>query len=245
MSDNVMFKRFALPDERYNEKGYISWTRNSTVRAIKGALTHLGRSDQALRIQLISLLSAYPSSWVRRFIENVGRTTTLEAKDHARAVGPGLKQKVRIPITRNRRLGEKERFFMEWINRKENVESSPEINRHAATGTLLKTVKQYRILNRLKGYLKYVKDAEEEGPFPCYSKSTFYLRNEEIGLYDAKSEAGLCPNCHQYGTETWEMVKTCIKLFVPITDERRSTWMSQIDEFSRVEEKLRVLLIVH
>jgi hypothetical protein len=233
MSNNMLFKRFTLPDEKYNEKGYINWTKNPTVIAIKSATTHLGRSDQALRIQLVSLLSAYPSTWVRRFLGNVGRTTCTEAIDHARAVGPGLKQKIRIPLTRNRRVGEKERFFMEWISRKENVESSPEINRDSATGKLLKTEKKYRILNRLKGYTKYVKDAATEGPFPCYHKSTFYLRNEEIGLYDTKGEAGLCPNCHQYGTETWEMVKTCIKLFVPVTDERRSTWISSTDKFEQ------------
>jgi hypothetical protein len=233
MSNNLLFKRFTLPEEKYNDKGYISWTKNPTVIAIKGAIAHLGRSDQALRVQLISLLSAYPSTWVRHFIENVGRTTIAGAIDHARAVGPGLKQKIRIPLTRNRRVGEKERFFLEWISRKENVESSPEINRDSATGKLLKTEKRYRILNRLKGYTKYVKDAAAEGPFPCYHKSTFYRRNEEIGLYDTKCEAGLCPNCHQYGTETWEMVKTCIKLFVPVTDERRSTWISSTDKFEQ------------
>ena len=122
---------------------------------------------------------------------------------------------------------------MEWISRKENVGSSPEINRDSATGKLLKTKKKYRILNQLKGYTKYVKDAATEGPFPCYHKSTFYKRSEEIGLYDTKGEAGLCPNCHQYGTETWEMVRTCIKLFIAAMDECRSTWISSTNKFEQ------------
>ena len=233
MSNNILFKRFTLSDEKYNEKGYVNWTKNPIVIAIKSATSHLGRSDQALWVQLVSLLSSSPSTWVRRFLGNVGRTTSTEAMIHAQAFGPGLKEKMRVPLTRNRRVGEKERFSMEWISRKENVESSPEINRDSATGKLLKTEKKYRILNQLKGYTKYVKDAATEGPFPCYHKSTFYRRNEEIGLYDTKSEAGLCPNCHQYGTETWATVKTCIKLFVPVTDERRSSWISSTDNFEQ------------
>jgi hypothetical protein len=94
MSKNLLFKRFTLPDEEYNNKGYISWTKNPTVIAIKGAITHLGRSDQVLRVQLNSLLSSYPSTWVRHFIANVGRDTTTRALDHTRAVGAGLKQKI-------------------------------------------------------------------------------------------------------------------------------------------------------
>ena len=120
---------------------------------------------------------------------------------------------------------------MEWISRKENVESSPEINRDSAAGKLLKTENKYRILNRLKGYTKYVKDAATEGPFPCHHKSTFYRHNEEIGLQDTNGgEAGLCPICHQYGPETWAMVKTCIELFVPVMDEHRSSWISSRDQ---------------
>ena len=100
----------------------------------------------------------------------------------ARALGPGLKHIIRVSLTLNRRVGEKECFSMEWISRKENVESSPEINRDSAAGKLLKTENKYRILNRLKESTKYVKDAATEGPFPCHHKSTFYRHNEEIGL---------------------------------------------------------------
>jgi hypothetical protein len=51
---------------------------------------------------------------------------------------------------------------MEWMSCKENVESSSEIHRDAS-GTLLKTVKKYHILNWLKGHTKYFfKDDHEE-----------------------------------------------------------------------------------
>jgi hypothetical protein len=50
-------------------------------------------------------------------------------------------------------------------------------------------------------------------------------------LCNAKCEAGLCPNCHQHGTETWEMVRTCVKLFVP--DECGSTWISSTNKFEQ------------
>jgi hypothetical protein len=180
MSNNMLFKRFALPDEKHNEKGHISWTKNPTVIATKGAVTHLGCLDQALRVQLVSLLSSCPSTWVRRFIENIGRTAFAEAVDHTRSVGAGLKQKTQVPLTRNRRAGEKERFFMEWMSRKENVESSPEINRDPVTGKLLKTEKRCRVLNCLKGCTNHVKDAATEGPFHCCHQSTFCCRDEEI-----------------------------------------------------------------
>jgi hypothetical protein len=63
MSNNMLFKRFALPDEKHNEKGHMNWTNDPTATATKSAIAHLGRSDQALRIQLVSLLSAHPSTW--------------------------------------------------------------------------------------------------------------------------------------------------------------------------------------
>jgi hypothetical protein len=121
---------------------------------------------QALRVQLVSLLSLHPSTWVQRFIENVGRSLFAEAVDHTQSVGAGLIQKTRVLLTRNRGAGEKECSFLEWMSRKENAESSPEINRDPATGKLLKTEKWCRVLNHLKGRTKCIKDAAMEGPFP-------------------------------------------------------------------------------
>jgi hypothetical protein len=75
---------------------------------------------------------------------------------------------------------------------------------------------KYRILNEHKVYELYHKDAMKEG-YPVYCQSPFYVRQDELGLVDHKSDAGLCPNCHRYGAETWDDVKQCIELLYPPT----------------------------
>jgi hypothetical protein len=75
MSNHLLSKRFTLPEKKHNKKGCTSWTKNSAVIAIKGVVTHLDHSDQALRVQLIHLLGACPSTWMQHFTENVGKTT--------------------------------------------------------------------------------------------------------------------------------------------------------------------------
>jgi len=39
MSNNMLSKKLTLPDEKYNKTGYVNWTKNQTVIAIKSATT--------------------------------------------------------------------------------------------------------------------------------------------------------------------------------------------------------------
>jgi hypothetical protein len=56
-----------------------------------------------------------------------------------------------------------------------------------------------------KGYEKYSKDAIKER-YPLLVRD-FYTWQDEVGLVDPKSDAGLCPNYHRYGEETWDGIK--------------------------------------
>jgi hypothetical protein len=64
----------------------------------------------------------------------------INAKDHAKAVGPGLHPEVETPVERNRRYGPKKRSL--WLERSENVEYSPEIKR-LRSGELVKESIKY------------------------------------------------------------------------------------------------------
>jgi hypothetical protein len=231
MTDNPTFKRFALPNFAggKSEDSYLRFIKNPVVQAIKTSLEKLGTKDQKLRLNLTSLLTMYPQDWVTRHIGRLGRTTTRNAKDHAQAVGPGLRTEFETPVERNRRFGPKDEFLSQWLDRRENVEYSPEIKR-LRSGELVKESIKYRILNAHKGYEKYKKDAQKEG-YPVYSQSHFYIREDELGLVDPKSDAGLCPNCHRYGKETWDDVKQCIELLYMPTNPKRQSALDQANRF--------------
>jgi hypothetical protein len=116
------------------------------------------------------------------------------------------------------------------LERAENVEHSPEIKR-LRSGELVNYSIKFRILNEHKGYEKYNKDAMKEG-FPIYCQSHFYVRqDDELGLVDPKSDAGLCPNCHHYGAETWDDVKQCIELLYPPTNPMRRLSLEEVKRF--------------
>jgi hypothetical protein len=59
---------------------------------------------------------------------------------------------------------------------------------------------------------------QNEERYPVYSQSHFYIRQDELGLVDPKSDAGLYPNLHRYGEETWDDTKQCIELLSPSTN---------------------------
>jgi hypothetical protein len=59
------------------------------------------------------------------------------AKDHAKAVGPGLRPEVETPVERNRRYSLKEELLSLWLERSENVKYSPEVKR-LRSGELVK-----------------------------------------------------------------------------------------------------------
>jgi hypothetical protein len=90
MSANPKFKRFALPSSDDSSKNDEERTKNPVVNSIKGALEALGRKDQALREQLLQLLSGYPKSWIQQHL-GVGRISAMKSKDHAAAFGAGLR----------------------------------------------------------------------------------------------------------------------------------------------------------
>jgi hypothetical protein len=236
MTENTTFKRFALPNlaDGKSEESYLQFTSNPVVQAIKTSLEQLGKKDQKLRLELTSLLAMYPQQWVTRYIDQLGRRTVRNATDHAKAVGPGLRPEVEMSVERNRRYGPKEVFLLQWLDHKDNVEHSPEIKR-LQSGELVKESIKYRILNGHKGYAKYKKDAEKEN-CPVYCQSHFYIRETELGLVDPKSDAGLCPNCHRYGEETWDDVKQCIELLYPATNSKRK---AALDQTKRLHEYFR------
>jgi hypothetical protein len=64
-----------------------------------------------------------------------------------------------------------------------------------------------------QGTLKCMDDATKAG-YPFYSEYFFCNQNDELQLYDWKSEAGLCPNFHRYGTKAWDKLVECITLFI-------------------------------
>jgi hypothetical protein len=159
---------------------------------MKTALETLGTKDQKHRLSLASLLSMYPQDWVTRYVDKLEKTTMRNAKDISSAVGPGLRPAFETPVERNRRYGLKEEFLSLWLQQAENVEHSPEIKR-LRSGELVKESIKYRILNGHKGYEKCSRDAKNEG-YPVYSQSHLCIRQDELGLVDPKSDAGLCPN---------------------------------------------------
>jgi hypothetical protein len=230
MTNNKRFRNFAMPDCKTTEQGFEEFKRNPVVLQIKSAIKTLGLKNQQLREQLVSLLNDYPKLWIESYLD-VGRKTITSANDHAAAFGAGLTAPAGAckVIKRNCRGGPKEFYLQDWMKKKENTESSPEIKRNK-NGQLLKQNISYRILNRAKGYEKYKRDADAEG-FPAYGITHFYKRNEEMGLKDSKSEAGLCPNCNKYGAETWSELKASLKYLYPQTDSRRRAAEDSIDRF--------------
>jgi hypothetical protein len=63
-------------------------------------------------------------------------------------------------------------------------------------------------------------DATKTG-YPFYSEHFFYNQNDVLQLYDLKSEAGLCTNCHKYGTKAWDKLVERIKIFISEIGPRR------------------------
>jgi hypothetical protein len=187
MTENPRFRKFALPDLDDSQESYAKWTANPVVSAIKSALTTLGRRDQGLREQLLSLVSGYPKSWLQNHL-GVGRVLVNNAIDLASSVGPGMHPAVVKKLERDRRTRKKEEFLLKWMERKENSESSPEIRRDHS-GQLMQQTTTYRVINQYNGYKKYCSDSTKDG-FPHYSRAHFYLRNKEMGLIDSKSVAG-------------------------------------------------------
>jgi hypothetical protein len=151
------------------------------------------------------------------------------AKDISSAVGPGLHPAFETPVERSQRYGSKEEFLSLWLQRAENVEHSPEIKR-LRSGELVKESIKYTTLNGHKGYEKYNEDAKSEG-YPVCSQSHFYIRQDELGLVDPRSDAGLCPNCHRYGQEPWDDVKQCIELLYPPTNPMRQSALEDVKRF--------------
>jgi hypothetical protein len=117
MTENTAFKRFALPnlnlDDGHSKESYLEFQRNPVVLAIKTALEKLGKSNQKLRVSLASRLVLYPQDWVTCFVDKLGKKTMSDAKDHAKAVGTGLRPEFETPVTRNRRCGPKEEYLLE------------------------------------------------------------------------------------------------------------------------------------
>jgi hypothetical protein len=111
MTENPRFRKFALPDLDDSQESYAKWTANPVVSAIKSALTTLGRRDQGLREQLLSLVSGYPKSWLQNHL-GVGRVLVNNAIDLASSVGPGMHPAV---VKNWSEIGEPERrrsFFL-------------------------------------------------------------------------------------------------------------------------------------
>jgi hypothetical protein len=229
MTDNSSFLKFALPNSNDDKDSYTQWTLSPVVTAIKVAIDKLGMKDQELQRQLLSLLSSYPKAWIMDFFD-VGRALATKARDHSAAFGPGQRPLTSSKIKRERRVGPIEDFFQEWIRRPENTEASPEIKR-SGSGNLMTGQICYRILCRNKGYEKYCIDAKKEG-CPSYGKTHFYLRNDEMGLVDTKSEGGLCPNCTKYGKETWDWLLRCTEFVYSQTDTRRRSAREAVAKYS-------------
>ena len=94
----------------------------------------------------------------------------------------------------------------------------------------MEKAKNYHIRNRSFGYKKYKLDVATEG-MKAYSRSRFYQRNNELNLTHAKSDGGLCPSCHRYGIETWQMLQEAIQFMYQITDGRCKLNLDCIDNF--------------
>jgi hypothetical protein len=71
--------------------------------------------DQKLLLSLASLLAMYPQDWVARHVGNPGKKTVRNAKDHAIAVGSGLRPGLETPVERNRRYGPRKEFLPLWL----------------------------------------------------------------------------------------------------------------------------------
>jgi hypothetical protein len=71
----------------------------------------------------------------------------------------------------------------------------------------------HSVLNRDSGYDRYNADASSEG-YPYHSKASFHLPAKETEIVYSKSEAGLCPNCNQRGTENWAQIRTSAHLMI-------------------------------
>jgi hypothetical protein len=102
MTENRKFRQFDS-----SNGSYVQWTNNPGVVFIKGALTKLGNSDQPLRDQLLSLLARYPKQWLQQHF-GVGRKVAMNAVDHAKDVGAGLRQVASSKLAGDRLVGHKE-----------------------------------------------------------------------------------------------------------------------------------------
>jgi hypothetical protein len=118
MTEEATFERYALPnlvDGNKSEESYLQFTKTPVVQAIKTSMGTLGTQDQKLRLKLASLLAMYPHDWITQYIDKLGRATMRNAKDHAKALGPGLRPEFETPVERNRRYGPKEKFLSLWL----------------------------------------------------------------------------------------------------------------------------------
>jgi hypothetical protein len=64
-----------------------------------------------------------------------------------------------------------------------------------------------------------------------FSQSHFCVRQDNFGLVNPKSDAGLCPNLHSYGEETWNDVNQCIKLLYSPTNALRHSALEKAKRF--------------
>jgi len=229
--DSKPFRLHAMPDVTCDYRGYEEWKRSPMVKAVKSTFDKLGRGDKQTRVQLLSIfVGYYPIYWLKDAF-NVGDTLIGQAKDHAsdNDRGPGNSDPFFLKDTRNKRAGGKEIGFQEWLKDPSNIKTSPEIRKDGSGNYIEKEVR-YKALRTGPAYVQYQANLEREKK-PFYSRRHFYQRVKEEQLRDTTKDNGLCPSCTKYGEQTWDMLRSVVKLVHGPGAERNSA----IEEINKYE----------
>ena len=236
MLESKTFREMSLPSQTMEkEMKYKHFSALPPVVAIADAMSSLGQQDEARRIELISLLGAYPKKWVRKLIPGAGKITVDNAERHTVAVGPGLADPQRRSTSRNRRVGSKEDHFQAWM--KGHIIVMPDVHRDS-TGSFVEEPINYLTLNRNQAFGSYQKDfaiARAGGRYglsaddDSYSHVHFYKRCKEMNLREIPEEHGVCSTCNRNNTN-WNSILHSIDILYASDDERRKLLKGKVEK---------------
>ena len=237
MIKSPTFRKYSLPSPKTkNELKYRQFATSPSVLAIKEAMETLGRSNENLRVQLLSILKAYPKRWIQKLIPGVGRVTAGKGKFHAQVVGPGLSDEMAPSIVRNRRSGPVEDHFQGWLM--ESMIVMPNVNRDS-NGQHVDAPITYLRQNRYQSLISYQKDfeiAKTEGKFQltnthsAYGRSHIYERFNEMNLREVPEQHAICSHCNQ-NDNNWNRVAEAINVLFATDNERRRELTSKVEKF--------------
>ena len=236
MLESKLFREMSLHSRKMDkELKYDTFQSLPPVLAIKEAVESLGKKDEDKRIELISLLDAYPKQWVSKLLPSIGRKLMLKVERHAAVAGAGLSDRNKKPATKNRRTGGKEQHFKAFM--KDHIIVMPDVNRDS-TGRLVEESINYLTINRNQTMESYKRDfqiARAAGKYGLsadekpYSHDHFYNRCMEMNLREIPEEQGVCPTCNG-NDANWATIFESIDILYAADDRKRKEERAKVEK---------------